>query len=54
MESELKKWLEYLCFIEPPVSKYDNLTQYQKEEIEFAKRKIKELEGRINEKRKSK
>lgn len=49
MESELKKWLEYLYFIEPPLSKYDKLTQYQKEDIEFAKKKIEELGDKINE-----
>jgi len=49
MESEFKKWLEYLYFIEPPVSEYDNLTQYQKEDIEFTKKMIKELGDKINE-----
>lgn len=52
MEEELNKWLEYLQFIEPPLSEYDNLTQYQKEDIEFTKKKIEELEGKINEERK--
>jgi hypothetical protein len=54
MESELKKWLEYLYFIEPPVSEYDKLTQYQREDIEFTKKTIKELEGKINEERRQK
>lgn len=50
MECELKKWLEYLHFIEPPCLNYDELTQYQKEDIEFTKKKIRELEERLNEK----
>lgn len=54
METELKKWLEYLYFIEPPVSNYEKLTQYQKEDIEFTKRKIKELGDKIYEKRRQK
>ena len=48
MESEFKKWLEYLFFIEPPNSNYTELTQYQKEDIEFTKKKIKELEEILN------
>ena len=51
MESEFKKWLEYLFFIEPPNLNYDELTQYQKEDIEFTKRKIKELGASLNEKK---
>lgn len=54
MEKELKKWLEYLYFIEPPVSEYDKLTRYQKEDIEFTKKKIKELGDKINEERRQK
>lgn len=54
MENELNKWLKYLQFIEPPLSEYDNLTQYQKEDIEFTKKKIEELEGKINEERRKK
>jgi hypothetical protein len=50
MELELKKWLKYLSFIEPPQSSYEELTQYQKEDIEFTKKKIRELEERLNEK----
>lgn len=50
MESELKKWLEYLYFIEPPLFEYDKLTQYQKEDIEFTKKKIEELGASLNEK----
>lgn len=49
MEKELNKWLEYLYFIEPPVSEYDKLTPYQKEDIEFTKKMIKELGDKINE-----
>ncbi len=54
MEEELNKWLKYLQFIEPPLSEYDKLTPYQKEDIEFSKKMIKELEGKINEERRQK
>ena len=54
MEEELNKWLKYLYFIEPPLSEYDNLTQYQKEDIEFTKKMIKELGDKINEERRQK
>lgn len=53
-ESELKKWLRYLYTVEPPNSDYSLLTEYQKEDIEFAKQKIAELRSEINEKKSKK
>ena len=49
MEDELKKWTEYLFFIKSSRVKHCKLTQYQKEDISFAKRKVKELGEYLNE-----
>ena len=49
MEDELKKWSDYLFFIESSQVNYDELTEYQKEDIAFAKRKVEELGERFNE-----
>lgn len=54
MESEFTKWLEYLYTIEPPNLDYSLLTEYQKEDIEFTKRKIAELRSEMNEKQRRK
>ncbi len=54
METELKKWLEYLYTIEPPNSDYSLLTEYQKEDIEFTKKKIAELRSEIDGKKRGK
>ena len=48
MESEFKKWLEYLYTVEPPNLDYSLLTEYQKEDIEFTKKKIAELRSEEN------
>ena len=52
MESELNKWLKYLETIEPPVNSAIELTEWQKEDIEFTKKMIAKLEREINEKNK--
>ena len=50
--TELNRWLKYLEFIEPPNSQ--PLTAYQKEDIEFTKKKIAELRSEINGKKRGK
>ena len=52
MEKELEKWLKYLQTIEPPANSKIRLTEYQKEDIEFTKKMIAKLEGKIYEKNK--
>lgn len=47
METELKKWLKYLKKIESLVKDENTLTEYQKEDIMFTKKKIEELEKEI-------
>ena len=52
MEKELNKWLKYLETIEPPVNSAIELTEWQKEDIEFTKKMVAKLEREINEKNK--
>ena len=54
MESEFKKWLEYLYTVEPPNLDYSLLTEYQKEDIQFTKNKIVELGSKLNGKQRGK
>ena len=54
MESEFKKWLEYLYTVEPPNLDYSLLTEYQKEDIQFTKNKIVELGSKLDGKQRGK
>ncbi len=52
MENELNKWLEYLRKIESLVNNDTEVTEYQKEDIEYTKKMIGKLEREIYEKNK--